>query len=68
VNALVVVQSARIACANNVIRRESERPAALLAVGTGGAATVLGNITFGRIDLSPTGLGPPFAALNLVAP
>jgi hypothetical protein len=66
--AIVVVECERVACANNVLRRGSERLSALLSVGRDGLATVLGNITFGPIELSPSGLQPPFRDLNLVAP
>jgi hypothetical protein len=69
VNAIAVVECERIACANNVIRRGSEQVAVLLSVGRTGRATVLGNITFGSIELSPPpGLVPPFRDLNLVSP
>jgi hypothetical protein len=69
VNAITVVECERIACANNVIRRGSEQVAVLLSIGRTGRASVLGNITFGNIELSPPpGLVPPFRDLNLVSP
>jgi hypothetical protein len=64
-----VVECERIACANNVIRRGSEQRAVILSIGRTGRATVLGNITFGNIELvPPPGLQPPFRDLNLVSP
>jgi hypothetical protein len=69
VNAIAVVECERIACANNVIRRGSEQRAVILSIGRTGRATVLGNITFGNIELvPPPGLVPPFRDLNLVSP
>ncbi len=69
VDAITVVECERIACANNVIRRGNEQRAVLLSIGRNGRATVLGNITFGNIELfPPPGLQPPFRDLNLVSP
>jgi hypothetical protein len=64
----VYVEAARIVAANNVVRRPTERLAMILGIGRSGAATVLGNLTMGGIMLHPTGLNPPFNALNLIAP
>ncbi len=63
---IAFIEAGRIAAANNAIRWPDDKPSVLLSVGRAGAATVLGNITMGPIEVSPVGLNPPFRDLNLV--
>ncbi len=68
VQALVHIIAQRIVASNNVVRRQSDADAMALVIGRTGRATVVGNLTFGNIKLSPPGdLPAPFKALNLLA-
>jgi hypothetical protein len=67
VPAIVSITAPRVIAGNNAVRRNSDQDAMHINVGEGGAATVIGNITFGNIRVFPNGLNPPFDALNLLA-
>lgn len=68
VPAIVSIIAERIIASNNIVRRISDRDAMALFVGETGRATVVGNLTFGNIRLTPPGnLPAPFNALNLIA-
>jgi len=66
-SAIVSINAPRIMASNNAVRRNSDQDAMHLTVGEAGAATVVGNITYGNIRVFPGGLNPPFEALNLVS-
>ena len=65
---LVRITAGRIVAGNNIVRRAAETDAMRLLIGPGGQATVIGNLTFGNIQLEPDGLPPEFQALNLLSP
>lgn len=66
---VVVLQAARLVVANNIVRMENDTPAMSLNSGSFGqnpAATVVGNITFGPIQLNGSSLNMPWAPLNIL--
>jgi hypothetical protein len=64
---VAVIAAPRVVVANNVVRHRSDTAAMNIFVGDGGAATVLGNLSFGNIRLNGNDLSAPFDALNLIA-
>jgi hypothetical protein len=64
----VFIEAQRLVVANNLVRRESDAQAMVLKCGVFGkpTATVVGNITFGNIELNSAGLAAPWQALNVL--
>jgi hypothetical protein len=62
--AQVAVAANRITANSNSIRHRRDTGLSLLL--TTPAATPIGNITSGQIQISPGGLQPPFDALNIL--
>lgn len=66
---VVVLQAGRLVVANNIVRMENDTPSMSLNSGSFGqspAATVVGNITFGPIQLNGSSLNMPWAPLNIL--
>jgi hypothetical protein len=66
---VVALRAGRLVVANNIVRMENDTPAMALESGSFGqnpAATVVGNITFGPIQLNGSSLGMPWAPLNIL--
>ncbi len=66
VRTIVLIGAPRITAASNVVRHRSDSLSILLSTTENGAATPMGNITSGSIELVPAGLNPPFRELNLM--
>ncbi len=64
---MVLISSPRISVSGNTVTHRADALTMRLFTGEAGAATVIGNITTGRILLNGSGLPAPFGALNLQA-
>lgn len=64
----VFIEAQRLVVANNLVRRESDAEAMVLKCGVFGkpTATVMGNVTYGNIELNSAGLAAPWQALNVL--
>lgn len=65
----VFLRAQRLAVANNIVRTDNDKPAMALVSGSFGqaaTATVLGNVTFGGIQLNGASLAAPWATLNIL--
>lgn len=64
---VVFLAATRITVTANTVTHAGGELSMLIVTGRGGAATPVGNITSGRILVSPGGMAPAFAGLNLNA-